>query len=450
MSSHCIHLGNRQKALLLLLLCILVGVPANSQSAFDYISRNRSLSASNYCIYPDTIEPQMTPPPAGKKPFYISHYGRHGSRYLSNRKGYDVPYKMLYKADSLHQLTEVGKSVLREMRNIIDDSEGRWGDLTGLGKKQHYDIANRMMKRFPEVFADTAFIDARSTIVNRCILSMGSAVQKMVANNPRLKISINCTYRDMWYMNHQDKHLRNNMMPPVADSIYKAFSAPREQNHRLMNLLFVDEDYVKREIDEMWLNYYLLKSALIQQNTHLGTSSTILDLFSYEDIHQFWQKENAWWYINYGPSPLNGGNQPFTQRYLLRKIIEEADSCISKAEHGASLRFGHETIILPLTCLLGINGFDYQTTNLEELEQRGWWACLVFPMASNIQLVFYREGPDDPDVIFKVLLNENEATLPLPTDITPYYHWRDFREYYLHKLEAYEEMPSHTSASVSP
>ena len=103
--------------------------------------------------------------------------------------------------------------------------------------------------------------------------------------------------------------------------------------------------------------------------------------------------------------------------------------------HGASLRFGHETVVLPLACLLGINGYDFQTEHLELLEEQGWWACLVFPMASNIQFVFYRSDAADRDVVFKVLLNEQEATLPLPGDMAPYYRWSDFRRFYLDRLE---------------
>ena len=206
-----------------------------------------------------------------------------------------------------------------------------------------------------------------------------------------------------------------------------------------MNELFLHPDSVTKVIDEEWLNYYLLKTGLMQQNTHMANTTTLIDLFSYEEIHQFWQRENAWWYFMYGPSLLNGGHQPYTQRHLLRQLINDADSCLQLPHPGVQLRFGHETIVLPLTCLLGINGFDYQTADLEELESHGWWACLVFPMASNIQFVFYRTDQLDRDVIFKVLLNEEEATLPIPTDIAPYYHWRDFREYYLRKLDKYEE-----------
>ena len=410
-----------------------------SQSAFDHISHNRYFSASNYCVYPDSTVTAQTPPPAGKRPFYISHYGRHGSRYLSNRKGYDIPYKMLCKADSMDELTPIGQDVLRELRTILYDAEGQWGDLTGIGKQQQRNIAKRMVTNFPEVFKDSAFVDAYTTIVNRCILSMGSFVLQMASMNPQLRINMNCTFRNMWYMNHQDELLRDSMMTHKASVAFKDFSKLRSRNPRLMELLFVDSDYVQRAINEDLLNYYLLMTALIQQNTHMGKNKNfLLDLFTYEDIHQFWQRENAWWYICYGPSFLNGGNQPYSQRYLLRHIINETDSILQHDVHGATLRFGHETVVLPLVCLLGINGYDYQTLGLETLESKGWWACLIFPMASNLQFVFYRDGPDDKDVIFKVLLNEREAMLPLKSDIAPYYHWNDFRRHYLQKLDKYE------------
>ena len=60
-------------------------------------------------------------------------------------------------------------------------------------------------------------------------------------------------------------------------------------------------------------------------------------------------------------------------------------------------------------------------------------------MAANIQFVFYRKDLQDKDVLVKVLLNENEATLPIATDCAPYYHWNDFRDFYLKKLDSYKE-----------
>lgn len=430
----------RTIVILLGLACSLSATLAvRAQAAFTAISNSRHFSASNYCIYPDSVEPAETPVPGGKKPFYISHYGRHGSRYLSNRKGYDIPVAILSRADSLGKLTATGQEVLQELRLILADSEGRWGDLTGLGKKQQRDIARRMIRHYPEVFEGAVHIDARSTTVPRCILSMGAATQQMVVMNPQLQVTLQASHRDMWYMNYQDQMLRSLVDSPSCKRAYDAFCKPRKRAPRLMGVLFNDTAYVNQHVDQAWLNYYLIKTAMVQQNTKMGERSQLINLFSYEEIHQFWQCENVWWYISCGPAPHSGGVQPYGQRFLLRKIISDADSCLRHKRPGAQLRFGHETVLLPLTCLLGINGYDTQIADLEHLEDSGWWACLVFPMASNIQLVFYRRNPHDKDVLVKVLLNERETRLPLPDDMAPYYRWSDFRQYYLKKLDAYEK-----------
>ena len=426
--------------LLTFIICHLSFSPAGAQSAYDYIVRNRNFSASNYCVYPDSAEYRQTPPPADKHPFYLSHYGRHGSRYLNNRTGYDTPYKMLCKADSMGQLTPLGKYVKQQLHLIISDSEGRWGDLSEIGKQQLKHIASRMIKNFPEVFEGQANVQARSTNVNRCVMSMGTTLQQLMAINPQLQIDMDASKRDFWYLNHQDRQLRDSMKSKTATRIYNAFSKPREENPRLMKLLFTHPEALDKSISSRWMNYYVLKTALIQQNICTEDDTRLMELFTDEDIHQFWQIENAWWYIQHGGSLLNGGHQPYSQRYLLRKMIAEADSCISLKKPGAQLRFGHETVLLPLVCLLGINGFDFQTANLDDLESNGWWAGLVFPMASNVQFVFYRRNSYDSDVIFKILLNEQEATLPIDTDIAPYYHWRDFRKFYLKKLDDYDKV----------
>ena len=44
---------------------------------------SQEVSHSVYQVYPDATVAQ-TKAPAGYKPFYISHFGRHGSRYLSH------------------------------------------------------------------------------------------------------------------------------------------------------------------------------------------------------------------------------------------------------------------------------------------------------------------------------------------------------------------------------
>ncbi len=429
---------NKMRAILTTCICCAV-LTAVAQSPMELISSNRSFAASNYSIYPDTALPRLTPAPNGKRPFYISHYGRHGSRYISNRKGFDIPYRMLCTADSMGELTETGRKAINEMRKIYEDTDKHWGDLTSFGQRQHRGIARRMLERFPEVFSGQAHVDARSTIVPRCILSMGSAAHTMAIMNPELDIHMEASQHDMWFMNYQDSILRKNQMKGATEQAYNDYITPRNKNPRLLELFFVNPDSVAKKIDPVMLNYYLIKMGLFQMNTHLSREGYLMDIFTDEEIYRLWQWENVWWYIMHGPCLLNGGKQPYTQRHLLRRMISDADSCIQLERPGAQLRYGHETVLLPLTCLIGINGFDYETDNLESIEHHGWWASKVFPMGSNLQFIFYRSDPDDEDVVFKVLLNEQEAWLPIPTDMAPYYHWKDFRSHYLKKIDDYEQ-----------
>ena len=204
-----------------------------------------------------------------------------------------------------------------------------------------------------------------------------------------------------------------------------------------MNALFNDEAYWKANVNASELNKMLIKVANNVQSTELRHQLQLLDLFTDEELYENWLIGNARWYIMYGPSPLNGGTQPYSQRNLLRNIIQQADSCIALPHPGATLRYGHDTMVMPLVCLLDLNGNGRQIADLEKLAEQNWVDYKIFPMASNLQFVFYRRSAADKDVLFKVLLNENEATLPLKTDVAPYYHWKDFRDFYLRKLDAY-------------
>lgn len=424
----------------LLILCVVwccvLGMSA--QTARDDFKRDTHLSASNYLAYPGPTQGQLTPAPEGKHPFYISHYGRHGSRYLINPTEYSRPLEILKAAADAGKLTPLGMDVLRRVKMICDESEGRLGELTPLGGLQHRQIARRMFERFPEVFEGAANIDAKSTVVIRCILSMENELQELLLMNPLLNIRHDASYHDMWYMNFKDKELTSRRQNFETEKAYYAFVDKHRNYERAMEALFADHAYMKQNIDTWQLNNYLFKLASNLQSSELHKKITLYDIFTDDEIYSNWLINNARWYIEYGACPLNGGTQPFTQRNLLRTIIEEADSCIALEKPGATLRFGHETMVLPLTCLMELNDFGLQESNLEKLEGKGWLNYNIFPMGANIQLIFYRHDYSDKDVLVKVLLNENEARLPIKSNIEPYYKWSEVRNYYLSKINAYE------------
>ena len=411
---------------------------AAAQSARYDFKNDTHLSASNYLAYPGPTQGKLTPAPDGKKPFYISHYGRHGSRYLINPSEYKRPMEILQAADKAGKLTPLGQDVLRRVKLMNEESEKRLGELTPLGAQQHKQIARRMFERFPEVFEGEANIDAKSTIVIRCILSMENALQQLLLMNPKLHITHDASEHDMWYMNYTDRELVSKRHNFETESAYYSFMEKHRDYLRAMSALFNDQEYMEQNVDAWQLNNYLFKLASNLQSSELHKKITLYDIFTDDEIYSNWLIINARWYMEYGACPLNGGTQPYTQRHLLRNIIEQADSCLRLKKPGATLRFGHETMVLPLTCLLELDNFGIQERNLERLESKGWLNYKVFPMGANIQFVFYRKDFADKDILVKVLLNENEARLPLHSSIEPYYKWSEVREYYLNKLDAYK------------
>lgn len=420
-----------------ILFALATVVPAAAQQAKDEIYANPRLSGSNHLAYPGPVQDRLTAAPKGYHPFYISHYGRHGSRYLIGRDEYDVPAAVLARADSLGKLTPLGRDVLRRVRLLRAEADGRLGELTPLGAEQHRQIARRMYERFPEVFRGSVTVDAKSTVVIRCILSMENELQELLRLNPDLVIKHDASEHDMYYMNQSDHALSARKTPRRALVAWNDFASRHVSRAALMSRLFADSEYVKYEVDTLDLGNRLFKLASNVQSSPLGSEMTLYDIFTKDELYNFWLADNASWYIGYGACALNGGTQPFSQRNLLRNIIHEADSCMALERPGATLRFGHETMVLPLVCLLGINGYDMSTACLDSLESKGWINYKVFPMGANVQLVFYRRSATDGEVLLKVLLNENEARLPLPSDLAPYYRWNDFKEYYLRKLDGY-------------
>ncbi len=414
-----------------------IALSIDAQDVRKEILSNYCLSASNYLAYPGPSQNKLTPAPKGYKPFYISHYGRHGSRYLIGDNEYDKPLQILSEADKNGKLTPLGKDVLERVRLLWKESYKRLGELTELGAQQHKDIAKRMFERFPEVFSGNVHIDAKSTVVIRCILSMENELQQFLLLNPKLDISHDASYHDMYYMNLDDRKLSSEKMPDGVKEQYNAYRKAHVDYSRLINSLFNDSEYVRRNVSKEDFGYRLFKLASNLQSSELRKSITLYDIFTPEELYVNWQMENVRWYIEYGACPLNGGKQPFSQRNLLRRIIEQADSCMALPNPGVTLRFGHETMVLPLTCLLGINGYDKQIEKFDDVEKEGWINYRIFPMGANIQFIFYRRNASDKDIIVKVLLNENEASLPVKTNCAPYYKWTEVRNFYLSKLDSY-------------
>lgn len=426
------------RTIILTLLLSLIASDTFAQSVEEEIRADVNRSAGTFLAYPAPHQPTLTPPPGGKKPFFLSHFGCQGSYYLDRQEDYDAPYRTLAKADSLGKLTPLGRDVMQRLDIIRRDAQDRTGELAELGEQQQRDIIRRMELRFPETFDENGYVSGRCITVNRCVMSMEEAMLEVARLRPTgISHKSSKIFQD--FLNPQDKKLNKIKMDSATTARYQAFAKKYEHPERLMQTLFNDTAYIKKHIKAKSLFNQLFDIAGTIQNTELRNRLMLYDLFTPDEIYSQWKKTNAWWYINYGGYTLNGGLQPYTSRNMLRFMIEKADSVSELQKPVTHLRYTMETAFMPLVCLMDINGFGLATDNLESLDKKGWADFRIAPMSGNLQMIYYRKDFDDQDILIKVLLNEREATLPIATDCAPYYHWKDVRNYYLHKLNTYEK-----------
>ena len=87
-----------------------------AQTARQEIEKNPWLAGSNYLDYNKQLPDfRYTKTPKGYEPFYLTHYGRHGSRWLIGRDDYQRVIRPLRKAREQGKLTREGEETLRRL-----------------------------------------------------------------------------------------------------------------------------------------------------------------------------------------------------------------------------------------------------------------------------------------------------------------------------------------------
>ena len=423
-----------------ILTVLLLGVTlsAAAQTAREEIRKNPYLAGSNYLDYNRQIpEFHYTKAPEGYVPFYFTHYGRHGSRWLIGKDDYNRVLRPLQKGHDYGKLTSEGEKVLTLLELFNKTTINRLGDLTTVGERQHHGIGRRIAQNFPEIFLtkDVA-IDARSTVVNRCILSMVAECEELMAANPTAHIHNDVSEAFQYYLNQDWEGKVKERGDHVDRDKMRDFTNKNTHPERLMKVLFNDDQWARDSVRQGSFMRNLFE-VVINMQSH-DDSPNLMYLFTDDERYDLWRIANASWYTRYGNSPMSGNVMPFSQFNLLTNIIETADTCVALGKTQATMRFGHEVCVMPLACLMELGNCNVSVESLDELDKY-WQNYKIFPMGCNIQLIFYKPENGKGDILVKALLNEREVTLPVKATATPYYYkWSDLRAYWTKKLERFE------------
>lgn len=380
---------------------------------------------SSYFAYP--TPPALTPAPEGYEPVMLSHYGRHGSRWLTEDRRYE---EVLREFDT-HQLTDAGKALRERLEVVWQDAQGRSGELTLIGENQHHDIAQRMVRNFPTLFRHTDGITAQSSTSRRCMMSMMAACEGIKEILPTMRIKRSAYERDMKVINQETEELKafkkGEFWAHTEDSVYEAYCQPE----RLMAKLFVHPEQIEDRIQLFDGLYWIVSN---MQDVGLAS---LYDVLTYDELKSYWKAINYRMYVTNGPGSLNGGVTGRSSVNLLNDIIQETNAFLAQyASEGmpkVHLRFGHDSALLRLLTLMRVEeckqvpGNDTDADNVAE----HWHDYELVPMAANLQMVLYisakgrQASSRQGDVLVRLLLNEHDAHLPLESINGCFYRWKD-------------------------
>ena len=392
--------------------------------------------AASYHSYEFT-DVAWTPPPDGFRPFYISHYGRHGSRRINAHNGLHSEWirKILDDAAKSGNLTPLGRELLADIVRLDEATAGSQGELTQRGVDEHRALARRMAARTPEVFAAGRHVDCRATRSPRCLLSMAHFTLALSAVAPGLEVSyatgekIHVMMTGLAYADPKPLKRRK----AAGDGQY----ARNVDSTRLLKSLFVDPAKVKKfdKPYEFSQRLYVCASDCQCLTAEIGQ----LDLWKYftkEEIATLFRCQSAADLAAIGNAKEFKDEVPRAASSVMLDIVERADRAIAYKSVAADLRFGHDSGIWPVAGFLQLEGPGDCIPMKEAWEKCPSWKYMS--MATNIQIVFFRNATGD--VLAKILWNERETRVRgLKPASGPYYAWPDLKAHILSRAASLRE-----------
>lgn len=410
------------RKLLTFFLSIVTAVCSSAQDHRQAITENPRQAAANLCNY-EYVPAKYTAAPKGYKPFYIWHYGRHGSRYMSSSVETDAVRPVFEMADSCGLLTETGKMYWADLKAILDEQDGMVGMLTTLGAEEHRGIGGRMARNFPQVFKGRKKVRCVSSTSPRCLLSMTNFTHALDEGTKDIEFDFITGPKYYAYIAYH---------PEVQEGVI--LSGDKEMDFRraescpeiLLSHFFTNLDKMSQTIADP----YVFERRLYQLSCmgHLTDhGKCLLEYFPQEALIRNWEARNARFFLAYANSKELPHYASEVAAPMMKVMLADMDAALRKdSPVAADLSFGHDVTLMPLISHIGIKGM-HEKLSFEEVNDK-WSSADYICMGSNIQFIFYtnRKG----DILVKIMYNEKETSIPaLEASFGPYYRWDTLRDY---------------------
>lgn len=389
-----------------------------------------------------------TAAPKGYEAFYISHYGRHGSRYPYTASVATALLDMLHEAEGKENLSEYGNGLMTRLELFMEKAGNHIGELTDLGRQQQYRLAGEMAERYPQAFRKGAVVTAQASSSSRSILSMASFCTALARKCPSIRIDqfqgfaeTQATAPNMGRnpLRIKGPGLGNPYRESPAEFMQRRFP---EFTETVLGKMFRDPYAALGDRDVQYLmdHIYMLIGGM--NSLPDGVRMDFSDIATPETLARMWELDNYQRfceYIVYTASCCS----------VFKDIIERADARLAlldsaagkhegRAEgraEGADLHFGHDHVLISLLMIADIDSFGELPENPDELGHV--FQTFRSPMAANLHFVFYRPKNGRGPILTGLSLNGQPARLSaldkelgISPDESAFYRWDDVKAWF--------------------
>ena len=173
---------------------------SSSDSTLDSFRQKKASSflgtRTPYPIGDAKESPSIEQAPEDFKPIFVQSLARHGSRGLSSRQADVISYNMVTEAKRLGQLTDLGKSLEKDLEELItvnsclgvnnpEVKNPGYGNLSKRGEREHMAIASRLRNRHSEYFSQALTPNLQG--VMRPVVVYSSGVDRAVDSSESFK-----------------------------------------------------------------------------------------------------------------------------------------------------------------------------------------------------------------------------------------------------------------------
>ena len=363
-----------------------------------------------------------TPAPGGFKPFYISHYGRHGSRSHGNDTSLQKLKSYLQTASNEGILTPAGDTIFYYTKKVLELHDGMGGRLTPRGAREHEQLARRMYQRYPAVFRNGE-VHALSSVVPRCLVSMAAFTSTLKSCKSDLVITWDAGEK---YQKFITRSCPSAVKEKAEVIIHGPLTAVPVDTMAAFSRIFTDPERGKAIFKKpARLFSYMFSLARITEAFDIDENlfrfmpwDAVLASYNRSALSAYLQQCNS--------EPFGDERMPRASN-LANEMVRKADEAIAGAPVAADLIFGHDWPFLGICSFFGLEGYGYPRLTAEQA-YGSWNGAKLCPYAANLQIIFYRNRKGM--VLVKFLANEQETLIPeLEAYSGPYYKWVDVKNY---------------------